>query len=57
MAFRCAQCDQPESKCQCERYCCLCMSQYDVRLVNDGLYYCVDCREACDYLTEEGTIH
>ncbi len=56
MPYRCAQCDEPESKCQCERYCCLCMSQYNVRLVGDGLYYCADCREACDYQTEEGTI-
>ncbi|MFQ5816626.1 MAG: hypothetical protein ACE5H2_01545 [Terriglobia bacterium] len=56
MVFRCVQCDQPESKCQCERYCTLCQSQYNVRLVADGLYYCVDCREACDYRTEEGTI-
>lgn len=54
--FLCAQCDLPESKCQCERYCSLCMSQYNVRLVGDGLYYCVDCREACEYRTEEGTI-
>lgn len=56
MAFLCAQCDQPESKCQCERFCCLCQSQRNVRLVGDGLYYCVDCREVCDYHTEEGTI-
>lgn len=56
MVFRCVQCDQPESKCQCERYCTLCQSQYNVRLVADGLYYCVDCREACDYRTEEGSI-
>jgi hypothetical protein len=28
------------------------MSENDVRLVQDGLYYCSECREACDYLPE-----
>jgi hypothetical protein len=23
-----------------------------VRLVDDGCYYCLECREACDYLPE-----
>jgi len=44
----CSQCDQTESKCTCEKYCCFCQSQQDVRLCVDGLYYCPDCREACD---------
>jgi hypothetical protein len=26
------------------------MGEHDVRLCNDGLYYCQECREACDYL-------
>jgi len=45
---RCSQCDQPEEKCRCDRYCCICMGQYAVRLCLDGLYYCPDCREACE---------
>jgi hypothetical protein len=44
----CSQCDKPESQCICEKYCCFCQSQQDVRLCADGLYYCPDCREACD---------
>jgi len=24
-----------------------------VRLTEDGQYYCVDCREACDYKTQD----
>ena len=50
---RCAQCEMSESKCDCEKYCCLCQSQIDVRLCYDGLYYCQPCREACDYKTED----
>jgi hypothetical protein len=44
----CVQCDKPEEKCTCEKYCCYCQSQQGVRLCIDGLYYCPDCREACD---------
>ena len=44
----CAQCDKPEMECTCEKYCCFCQSQQDVRLCVDGLYYCPDCREACE---------
>jgi len=46
----CSQCELPEHKCDCDKYCCLCMGEHDVRLCKDGLYYCLDCREACDYL-------
>jgi hypothetical protein len=46
--FICSQCDQEESRCSCEKYCCLCQAVYDVRLCADGAYYCRDCREACD---------
>lgn len=46
--YRCAICDLEESRCLCERYCCLCQGQHNVRLCMDGQYYCVDCREACD---------
>jgi hypothetical protein len=44
----CSQCDKSETKCGCEKYCCFCQSQENVRLCVDGLYYCPDCREACD---------
>ena len=44
----CAQCDLPEDRCSCERYCTICKGQMNVRLCSDGLYYCPDCREACD---------
>jgi hypothetical protein len=44
----CAQCDLPEERCTCERYCTICKGQLNVRLCSDGLYYCPDCREACD---------
>jgi len=48
VATVCMQCDQPESKCACEKYCCCCQAQTNIRLCVDGLYYCPDCREACD---------
>ncbi len=44
----CSQCDKAETKCTCEKFCCFCQSQHNVRLCVDGLYYCPDCREACD---------
>jgi hypothetical protein len=44
----CQQCDKPEDGCKCERYCCHCQGQEGIRLCIDGLYYCPDCREACD---------
>jgi hypothetical protein len=44
----CAQCDLPEERCGCEKYCTICKGQHNVRLCMDGLYYCPDCREACD---------
>jgi len=44
----CSVCDQPEEKCRCERYCCICMGQHAVRLCMDGFYYCPACREACE---------
>lgn len=51
--FLCATCNQPEDRCQCVKYCVLCHSDYDVRMVADGLYYCADCREACDYKVQD----
>lgn len=47
--FACIACALPEEQCLCDRYCALCHSEYDVRLCEDGQYYCRDCREACDY--------
>ena len=44
----CVQCDKPEDQCTCEKYCTICKSLEKVRLCMDGLYYCPDCREACD---------
>jgi hypothetical protein len=54
--FLCSQCDQPEEKCQCSKYCALCQNPDGVRLCGDGLMYCPDCREACDYKTEDEII-
>lgn len=48
MTTVCAQCDQPEAQCKCEKYCCYCQSLDDIRLCADGMYYCPACREACD---------
>jgi hypothetical protein len=44
----CAMCDMPEERCSCEKYCTICKGQHNVRMGADGLYYCPDCREACD---------
>jgi hypothetical protein len=46
--FICAVCDLPEKRCQCEKYCILCQSTFGARLCEDGQYYCLPCREACD---------
>lgn len=46
--YRCGVCEQEEARCECEKYCCLCQGAHDVRLCQDGLYYCLECREACD---------
>ena len=43
----CGMCEKSERDCKCDRYCCICMGQYGIRLCSDGLYYCPDCREAC----------
>src|SRR5215468_7554247 len=44
----CTQCEKPEDSSTCEKYCTICKGQQNVRLCADGLYYCPDCREACD---------
>ena len=51
--YRCAQCDQAESSCDCEKFCCLCQAVQDIRFCGDGLMYCEDCRKACDYQTAD----
>jgi hypothetical protein len=51
--FHCCVCSQPEDRCHCVKYCALCHSDYDIRLTEDGQYYCLDCREACDYKTQD----
>lgn len=47
--FLCAVCELEEEKCLCDKYCSLCMGEHDVRLCQDGRYYCRECREACDF--------
>ncbi len=51
--YHCAQCDQPESSCDCEKFCCLCQAVMDIRVCEDGLMYCDACRKACDYKTSD----
>jgi len=53
MAYLCTACGLPETKCQCERFCILCRSDSNVRLCQDGCYYCRECREVCEYTTED----
>jgi hypothetical protein len=50
--FKCLTCFKEEAKCTCDRYCTLCMGEFDVRLCQDGIYYCRDCREACDFAAQ-----
>jgi hypothetical protein len=52
--FMCAICDQSERACTCNKYCMLCQSLYEVRLCEDGAYYCRPCREACDLQAQVG---
>ncbi len=51
--FHCCVCGQPEDRCKCDKYCALCHADYGIRLTEDGQYYCLDCREACDYKTQD----
>jgi hypothetical protein len=50
--FKCLDCESTEEKCHCDRYCVHCQSQIDIRLCDDGLYYCFPCRDACGYKTD-----
>jgi hypothetical protein len=47
--YRCLQCERTEQQCTCQRYCALCQSEENVRLCEDGNYYCLPCRESMDY--------
>jgi hypothetical protein len=47
----CAQCEQLEKNCSCDKFCILCQSEIGIRLCTDGLLYCEACRTACDYKT------
>lgn len=51
--FRCLVCGLSERLCACHRYCALCLGEYQLRLCEDGQYYCADCREACEYKTQD----
>ena len=51
--FKCMVCDKPEKQCTCNRYCALCHADYELRLTEDGQYYCRDCREACDFRSQD----
>jgi hypothetical protein len=51
--FRCATCEMTEERCECDRFCFLCMGQHHVRLCEDGLFYCLECREACEYQAQD----
>jgi len=50
--FICMQCDKDEARCSCDRYCVHCLGSHDVRLCQDGAYYCQACREACGYMAQ-----
>ena len=52
MPYACTVCGEPEKECQCPRFCTLCKADYDVRLCEDGCYYCLDCREVCGFMAE-----
>lgn len=50
--FKCMVCELEESRCFCDKYCSLCHGFHNVRLCQDGAYYCLDCREVCDFQAE-----
>lgn len=51
--YHCVQCEKPEAQCECEKFCCLCQSQFDIRMCYDGLMYCEPCRSACEFKTAD----
>ncbi|MFB3813004.1 MAG: hypothetical protein ACE14L_02750 [Terriglobales bacterium] len=48
--YQCLLCEREEQKCVCDvrDYCCLCQGSDDIRLCEDGQWYCRTCREVCD---------
>jgi hypothetical protein len=50
--FKCMVCDMVEERCECDKYCGICQGFHQVRLCADGQYYCLECRESCDYRPE-----
>lgn len=50
--FQCSVCEMTEEKCSCEKYCCICQGEHQIRLCNDGQWYCLECREACEVQIE-----
>ena len=53
MSYACTVCGSTEEECKCLRFCTLCNSDFEVRLCEDGCYYCRDCREVCGFIAEE----
>lgn len=51
--FVCSACGLNESKCQCDHFCILCRADHNVRLCQDGCYYCAECREVCEFTTSD----
>lgn len=51
--FHCNVCDLEESHCQCDKYCSICQGAHRVRLCQDGMYYCLECREVCDLQAQD----
>ena len=45
----CIVCEKPEHQCKCEKFCALCHDDHQIRLCTDGQFYCLNCREACDF--------
>ena len=50
-------CDKAEAYCTCEKYSTICKGQHAVKLCADGLYYCPDCREACEVALADSRGH
>ncbi len=54
--FHCLVCEKTEKLCDCDKNVRLPAARLPLlRLTEDGQYYCLDCREACDYKTQDQT--
>jgi hypothetical protein len=51
--YQCHVCERDEQHCECDRYCILCFGEDNVRLCEDGSYYCINCREVCDFVPQQ----